>query len=127
MNFYKLSPKHKRQYIITQAIVFGLILLMFIIAMNIQRISIVNNSDSVRYTFGFIMLFGVLLLASANRLKTLFKVKFIGFLTLFIIVLLLESILSTITLGLGLMLIPLAIDDLIFKPIWHHIWYNNYE
>jgi hypothetical protein len=127
MNFFKLSPKHKREYIITQSITFGLIILMFIIAMNVRGITIVNNSDSVRYTFGFILLFGVVLLAVGNRLKSLFKVKFIGFLTLFVIVLLLESIMDTLLLGLGLTLIPLAIDDLVFKPIWTAIWYREYE
>ena len=39
----------------------------------------------------------------------------------------LQSIMSTLIWSIGLVLIPLMIDDIILLPLWNHLWYNTYE
>jgi hypothetical protein len=55
------------------------------------------------------------------------KHKFLMFLIAWIILMSLQPIMDTLIWSIGLNIIPLAIDEIIFRPIWESIWYNNYE
>lgn len=127
IKFRKLSFKHKRLYIYTQLLVFTMIIAMFIIAMNVEKIVLPTKQEKLAVPLGFILLLIVGTIAFANRLKQLFKIKFIGFAVMLVIMLLLDSVMDTLILGTALMLIPLALDDLVFKPLWNSIWYKHYE
>lgn len=127
MQFWKLKLKHKKWFLINQAIVIILLIVAAIIAWVITKVDLPSNATKLRASAGWIVSFFVLVLALLNRIGALFKVRSAGFLVLFIMFLGLGSIIEVVTWTLGLMLIPLLLDDIIMRPIWLNIWYNEYD
>lgn len=127
MQFWKLKWKHKKWFLINQAIVIILLIVAAIIAWVITKVELPSNVSKLRASAGWIVSFLVLVLALLNRIGALFKVRSAGFLVLFIMFLGLGSIIDVVTWTLGLMLIPLLLDDIIMRPIWLNIWYNEYD
>lgn len=126
-SFFKLTASDKRKFILTNLIVYVLIVAMFIIAMNVEKLSLPTSSEKYSASIGFMILAALGFMAVFNRIKVLFKVRFIGFLALAVIFTLLERVISTVILGAWLMLIPLALDDLVFRIYWRYKWYKYYE
>lgn len=127
MNYFKLNKKHKKWYIIHQVVLFISIMAMMALAGHLGGITLLVKEDMIRVPLGFIIIGIVGLLAMLNRLKSLFKIKFIGFGIVFAAALFLQSVMHVLVIASGLMLIPLFIDDVILQPIWKSIWYNQYE
>lgn len=127
MQFWKLKWKHKKWFLINQAIVIILLIVAAIIAWVITKVELPSNVSKLRASAGWIVSFFVLVLALLNRIGALFKIRSAGFLVLFIMFLGLGSIIDVVTWTLGLMLIPLLLDDIIMRPIWLNIWYNQYD
>jgi hypothetical protein len=127
MIFYKLSAHHKKWFIINQVVLFIALIVMFLIALNLAGLKLPSNESKISATFGFILVGIVLLFALLNRISILFKIRSIGFVILWSMFMLLEYIIDPLKWAFGLMMIPLLIDDMIFKPIWNNIWYNEYD
>ena len=127
MQFWKLKWKHKKWFLINQAIVIILLIVAAIIAWVVTKVELPSNVSKLRASAGWVVSFFVLVLALLNRIGALFKVRSAGFLVLFIMFLGLGSIIDVVTWTLGLMLIPLLLDDIIMRPIWLNIWYNEYD
>jgi hypothetical protein len=127
MIFYKLSAHHKKWFIINQVVLFIALIVMFLIALNLAGLKLPSNESKISATFGFILVGIVLLFALLNRISILFKIRSIGFVILWSMFMLLEYIIDPLIWAFGLMMIPLLIDDMIFKPIWNNIWYNEYD
>lgn len=127
MQFWKLKWKHKKWFLINQAIVIILLIVAAIIAWVITKVELPSNVSKLRASAGWIVSFLVLVLALLNRIGALFKVRSAGFLVLFIMFLGLGSVIDVVTWTLGLMIIPLLLDDIIMRPIWLNIWYNQYD
>ncbi len=127
MIFYKLSAHHKKWFIINQVVLFIALLIMALIAINMAGLKLPSNESKISATFGFILVGIVLLFALLNRISILFKIRSIGFVILWSMFMLLEYIIDPLKWAFGLMMIPLLIDDMIFKPIWNNIWYNEYD
>lgn len=125
--FAKLNKKHKKWFIAYQVILYVVILLMALTSVLITNPDIVKPSDQISLTFGAILTLIVLVAVVSNRLKILFKIRFVAFLMLFLILLSFGIIYETLIWAVGLELIPLFIDDLIIIPKWRSVWYNNYE
>ena len=127
MIFYKLSTKHKKWFIINQIGLFIALFIMFLVALNVAGLKLPSNESKISATFGFILVGIVLMFALLNRISILFKIRSIGFVILWAMFMLLEYIIDPLKWAFGLMMIPLLIDDMIFKPIWNNIWYNEYD
>ena len=127
--FSKLSSKHKWLFIMYQLLLFIFIALMTIIAINKTDPSVSTDAQKMSLSLGMgtMIGLGIMAIAFMNRLKSLLKVKFFVFLVMFVILSSLNMIMATLIWTIGLVLIPLMIDDLILLPIWRNIWYNNYE
>jgi hypothetical protein len=125
--FSVMSAHHKKLYVIHKLIVFALIITAIISAIKITNPSIYSDSDRVSLAIGVFVGLLVGVSAMLNRIKTLFKVKFVAFLIIWILLLCFNMILDTLIWSIGLVLIPLSIDDLIFLPFWKNVWYNDYE
>ncbi len=125
--FAKLSTKHKKWFVIHQSSLFLIIAGMTFSAISITSPTIIDTGEQMSLTMGATLGFSVMLLAFFNRLKSLLKIKFVGFLIVWVLLFSLQSIMSTLIWTIGLVLIPLMIDDLIVLPIWKTLWYNNYE
>lgn len=127
MIFYKLNKRHKKLFILNQLLVFILIVIAVIVAMAQVKVSLPTNEAKLSASMGFILITFVMVLAIMNRLGTLFKLKSFGMLIFFLLFVFLDKIIDPVKIATGYILIPLLIDDIIFKPIWHNIWYNNYD
>ena len=125
--FSKLSTTHKKWFVFHQFMLFVSIITMIIIAVKITNPHITDIDDKMSLTMGGMIGFFVLVLAFTNRLKSLLKVKFVAFLIIWLLLFSFNKIIDTMIWTIGLSLIPLAIDDLILKPIWRNIWFNHYE
>lgn len=86
-----------------------------------------TNTEKLSASLGFFLVSGFFMLAVLNRMSALFKIKSIGFVFMFIFFKSLALIIEPVTIAIGWFLIPLLIDDIIFKPIWNNIWYNQYD
>ena len=127
--FSKMSRIHKRNFIIYQIVLFLMIALMTVIAVNKTDPHISTDADRMSFSIGIgaMIGLGVMAIAFMNRLKSLLKVKFFVFLVMWVLLSSLDMVMDTLIWTIGLVLIPLMIDDLIMLPIWRNIWYNNYE
>ena len=125
--YWKLSPRHKRLYALHQILLFLSIALMGYIAIKITDPVIIEVEDKLSVTIGAMVGLLVIILAFANRIKSVLKVKFVAFLITWVLLLSLSHVMETLIYTVGLVLIPLAIDDLILLPIWRNVWYNQYE
>lgn len=125
--FSKLSPRHKKLFIIHQVLLFISIALMIFIAVKVTNPVLIERTEKMSVTLGAMVGILVMALAFFNRLKGLMKIKFVAFLIIWILLMCLDQIMDTMKWTIGLALIPLAIDDLILLPIWRNVWYNNYD
>ncbi len=125
--FSVLSAHHKKVYVIHKLIVFALIIMAVFSAIKITNPVIYSDTDRVSLVIGVLVGAMVGVMAMLNRIKTLFKVKFVAFLIIWLLLLCFNMIIDTLIWSIGLVLIPLSIDDLIFLPFWRNVWYNDYE
>lgn len=127
MIFYKLNPKHKRLFIINQLLIFTSLIICFGIALKVSGVNFVDNQSKISGMFAFVIVLFILVLALMNRIKILFKVKSFGFLIFFLMFVFIEKVIDPMQWALGLMMIPLLIDDLVLRPLWLNLWYNYYD
>jgi len=125
--FSVLSAHHKKVFVIHKLIVFALIILAVFSAVKITNPVIYSDTDRVSLVIGVMVGALVGVMAMLNRIKTLFKVKFVAFLIIWLLLLCFNMIIDTLIWSIGLVLIPLSLDDLIFLPFWRNVWYNDYE
>lgn len=126
-HFSVLSPHHKKVYLIHKLIVFALIILAVFSAVKITNPVLYTDTDRISLSIGAMTGLIVMVLALMNRIKTLLKVKFVAFLIIWVLLFSLNMVVDTLIWSIGLVLIPLSIDDLIFLPYWRNVWYNDYE
>jgi hypothetical protein len=103
------------------------IAILALIAIMITDPEVIEPSDKMSLTIGATLALSVVGLAFLNRLKNLLKIKFVAFLIVFLLLLSLQMIMTTLIWIIGLVLIPLMIDDLIIIPLWNKLWYNTYD
>jgi len=125
--FSVMNAHHKKVFIMHKLILLIAIVLMAFIGIKSTNPQIISSSDKISVTIGTIIGLLVMVLAIFNRLKTLLKVKFVVFLVVWIILMCLQMIMSTLIWTIGLVMLPLMVDDLIILPYWRNVWYNNYE
>lgn len=126
MIFFRLKPKHKVWYIINKVSVFIALAIAFLVAMNKADIHLPTRESKLTASLSFIILAFIFIMASLNRVGSIFKIKSVGFVIFFFLFLGLEYIITPAKIAVGYMMIPLLVDDLIFLPIWLNIWHNNY-
>jgi hypothetical protein len=125
--FFKLTARHKWMFIVSKVTIFILIIVMAVLALNMARISLPTIDEQVTFGIGFMSIMFIFALAMFNRISVLFKIKSIGFVLAFILLLLIKASIEAMTWAVGLMAIPLIIDDAILGPIWLNIWYKHYD
>lgn len=127
MIFWKLKKKHKKWYVINQIFIIVCLAAALITAWKINKITLPTEGSKMIAGVGFISTIGIFVAAVLSRIGNLFKVKSVGFIVMWFMFLGLQYILQPMIWAIGLMLIPLLIDDMIFQSIWKNIWYNQYH
>lgn len=79
------------------------------------------------FSVGILLISGVSMIAILGRLKTLFKIKSIGWIVTFLILWSFSNIITLLVYTMGFISIPLIIDDLIITPSWNSYVANTQE
>lgn len=117
----KYTNKEKRQFIFAKMFVFVSIILMCILAGYITKVKLPNLESKISFGVGIIIIGIVGLIATLNRLKMIFKVKSVGFIFAFVVLLLLKGTIDFLIWSIGLVMIPLIIDDTVFKLYFKYL------
>lgn len=104
-----------------------LLIIALIVSWKISDIHIPTNVGRLTAGAGFVTTTLLFALAILNRISALFKIKSVGFFFMFLMFLSIKTIIDPLVWTTGLLFIPLLIDDIVFKPIWLNIWYNQYD
>lgn len=115
------DKKYKTRYILFKGLILMGIILALVGAYFKTGLKLPSLEHKLSFGFGFILLVVVGAMAFFNRIKLLFKVRSIGFLILFIMLLLLSVAMETLLWSLGLVSIPLIIDDLIVETYFKYV------
>lgn len=124
--FPHYSKKHKTQWILSKVIIFLGILGALVGAFYKSNIQLPTLESKLSFGVGFIMLLTVGTMAFFNRIKVLFKIRSVGFVILFLMLLLLSVAMNTLLWGLGLVSIPLLIDDIFVENYFKYINIRDY-
>lgn len=127
MNFFKLSPKHKKMYIGGKVAIVIMMIIMLAVSLRVADVDLPTVQSQLSVGIGFIGVMTVFVLALVNRVNILFKIKSIGFVIMFLVLLAIREGIDIFVWSIGLMSIPLLIDDMILTPIWLNVWYKEYD
>lgn len=127
MNFFKLSPKHKGMFIGGKVAIVIMMIIMLAVSLRVADVDLPTVQSQLSVGIGFIGVMTVFVLALVNRVNILFKIKSIGFVIMFLVLLAIREGIDIFVWSIGLMSIPLLIDDMILTPIWLNVWYKEYD
>jgi hypothetical protein len=125
--FSVLSWKHKKWFLINKIGLLIMLGLMTYIAVDHTNPVLVTRDEKMSVSMGVMIGVMVMLFALFNLFKNIAKTKFLLFFVIWFILMAMQPVMSTLIWAVGLNTIPLAINDLIFAPIWGNVWYNQYE
>lgn len=126
-SFTLLEWRHKKWYLLQKLLIFLMIGLATYIAIAKTNPVLATRDEKMSVTLGVFVGLIVMFLVIFQFIKSIMKLKFLMFLGVWIILMSLQPIMSTLIWTIGLNIIPLAIDEIIFRPIWESLWYNQYE
>mgnify|MGYP003483304163 CR=1 FL=1 len=127
MVFWKLPKKHKIKWLTQKLIIVLCVIAALPIAWAMSDVQMPTNAMKLSGNFSFYATVFIVIMAIFNRVNTLFKVKSVGFVFLFLVFSGISIVIQPILWTLGLIIIPLLIDDLVLTPIWANLWYNEYD
>lgn len=124
--FLKYSKMDKIKFILSKLIVFVLIIIMGLLAMHFAKVDLPSAKEKLSWGVGLILIMMIVAFAYLNRLKTLFKIKSVGFLISFVILLLMRVGIDALVWGTGLVAIPLLVDDVIINNYFKYLDLTKY-
>lgn len=124
--FIHYQKKDKRKFLILKSLVFIGIILMALLSLRVSNLKLPTLEDKLSFGIGMIIIVLVVVLAFLNRIKAIFKIKSLGFLLTFIVLLLFSKIIDTLVVGVGLISIPLLLDDLVINNYFKYINITKY-
>lgn len=124
--FLHYQKKDRTRYLLAKISIFIGIVLMGMLAAHITKLSLPKIEQKFSWGIGIISVAVVIILAFFNRIKLLFRFKSLGFIVGFMILLLLSVAIETLVWSLGLISIPLLIDDVVVNGYFKYINATRY-
>lgn len=124
--FWKYSSKDKMKFIIAKLVIIISLVLMGLLAAHLTKLELPTLEDKMSWGIGWGIVALVVAMAIFNRLKILFKIKSLGFIVVFIILSLLKVGIDALIITIGLVTIPLLIDDIIISNYFKYLDYKVY-
>ncbi len=124
--FLTYQKKDKIKFLTLKILVLALIVGSLFLAVYLKKIELPTMESKLSFGMGFMIALVVVVLAVFNRIRVLFKIKAIGFVTIFLILLLLKETMDTLIITIGLVTIPLVIDDIIINPYFKYLNITKY-
>lgn len=110
--FLKYDKKDKKKFILAKLFIFIAIISMGLLASHMAKLSLPTIEAKMSWSVGIMLIAIVGSFAFLNRIKMIFRVKSIGFIITFIILVLLKVGIDALIWSVGLISIPLLIDDI---------------
>lgn len=124
--YLSYDRKDKRKFRLSKLTVFLLIILMGYLSTVFSKIELPSLKEQLNFGSGLILILIVVVLAIFNRLSILFKVKSVGFLIVFLILLFFRYHIDTLVITTGLITIPLLLDDLVINNYFKYLNVTKY-
>ena len=125
--FYKMPGKLKFGYILYKLLIFVFIIAMGVTAVFASGLSLPTIESQLSFSVGLVLIGIVTLLALSNRLRSLIKIKSVSFITMFLILLAFSYTINYLIYSVGLISIPLVVDDAILSPMWDNYVANTQD
>ena len=125
--FYRMPTRNKWLYILCKVGIMLAVIAMGIIAVFASGLELPTVESQLSFSVGIVMIALVAVLALTNRLKTLIKIKSLSFVVIFILLLAFSYTVHYLIYAVGLVSIPLLIDDMIVTPIWTNYVANTQD
>lgn len=125
--FYRMPTKKKWLYVLCKIGIMLSVIAMSIIAVFASGLKLPTVESQLSFSAGIVMIALVAILALTNRIKTILKIKSISFVIMFIILLAFSYTIHYLIYAVGLITIPLLIDDIIITPLWTNYVANTQD
>lgn len=125
--FLIYDKSDQKKFILHKSLIIFWVLLSLPLAAHWAKVEVPDIKTGFSLGLGWIIILVVGALAFFNRLKLIFKIKSLGFVIAFIIITLVRVGIDALWYSLGLISIPLLIDDIIIKPYWKAVEYKKYH
>ena len=125
--FYRMPTKKKWLYILCKIGIMLTVIAMGIIAVFASGLELPTVESQLSFSVGIVMIALVAILALTNRIKTLIKIESLSFVVIFILLLAFSYTIHYLIYAVGLISIPLLIDDMIVSPIWTNYVANTQD
>lgn len=125
--FYRMPTRKKWQYVLCKAGIMMAVIAMAIIAVFASGLELPTVESQLSFSVGIVMIALVTVFALTNRLKTLIKIKSLSFVVMFVILLAFSYTIYYLIYAVGLITIPLLIDDIIITPLWTNYVANTQD
>lgn len=125
--FYRMPTRKKWQYVLCKAGIMMAVIAMAIIAVFASGLKLPTVESQLSFSVGIVMIALVTVFALTNRLKTLIKIKSLSFVVMFVILLAFSYTIYYLIYAVGLITIPLLIDDIIITPLWTNYVANTQD
>ena len=125
--FYRMPTRKKWQYVLCKVGIMMAVIAMAIIAVFASGLELPTVESQLSFSVGIVMIALVTVFALTNRLKTLIKIKSLSFVVMFVILLAFSYTMYYLIYAVGLITIPLLIDDIIITPLWTNYVANTQD
>ena len=125
--FYRMPTRRKWLYILCKIGIMLTVIAMGIIAVFASGLELPTVESQLSFSVGIVMIALVTVFALTNRLKTLIKIKSLSFVVIFVLLLAFSYTMHYLIYAVGLISIPLLIDDMIVTPIWTNYVANTQD
>lgn len=117
--YYRLKTSKKVGFVFSKLGVVVAILGAAVGAFFASGVEMPTFESRLGFSAGILLIGGVSIIAIMGRLKTLFKIKSIGWIVTFLIIWSFSHVITLLVYTLGFISIPLLIDDIIIMPSWN--------
>lgn len=124
--FQKYDKKDKLKFIVLHLIVILGVIASGVLAIYLAGIELPTVEEKFKVGIGLILVGVVILLAFSNVVKVFVKLKSVGFLTAFLILLFLKNVINVLVITLGFVTIPLLFNDLVVRNYFRYLNMGKY-
>lgn len=126
MMFPHYDKKDKWKWLILNFIVISGIVGMGYLAVKITNVEIVTVKEKASFGVGAILIFVLVILALTRVINVFWRFKGLGFALAFVILLLFKSVIDFMIVSIGLISIPLLINDIMIRPYFSYLNVSKY-
>lgn len=124
--FWKYTTEDKIKFIVSKIFIISSLIIMGLLSAHLTKLELPTLENKISWGIGWIIVIFIVILAILNRIKLLFKIKSLAFIVTFIILSLMRIGIDSLIITIGLVTIPLLIDDVFVTNYFKYLDYKVY-